>query len=291
METRVLDGIINRLLEVKGKPRKQVQLPESEIRQLYLVSYLLDAAHFFMCLNLEKYSFLVCFVTENVLNLTPHDLRHSWPVLRSPEAFLKTAASLRVPITYSWGITFGKSKASKPNAFSSHTIKYPENFFLLRGNHKCASVNHIYGFYDECKRSPYRRKNILHARRTFAGAPQFRPYLKVEMAYGCPRIWLTMVIDCLKRLDLDLICHPHQVIKDGYEFFADWQLVTVFSAPNYCGEFDNAAAVMSVDETLMCSFRILKPADKKPKFGFGTSTSIKSPTPPSRIRSLLGAKV
>ena len=31
-------------------------------------------------------------------------------------------------------------------------IKYPENFFILRGNHECASINRIYGFYDECKR-------------------------------------------------------------------------------------------------------------------------------------------
>ena len=35
----------------------------------------------------------------------------------------------------------------------------------------------------------------------------------------------------------------HQVVEDGYEFFADRQLVTIFSAPNYCGEFDNAGAV------------------------------------------------
>ena len=35
------------------------------------------------------------------------------------------------------------------------------------------------------------------------------------------------------------------------------QLVTLFSAPNYCGEFDNAAAVMLVSEDLTCSFRIL----------------------------------
>ena len=49
-----------------------------------------------------------------------------------------------------------------------------------------------------------------------------------------------------------------QVVEDGYEFFAKRQLVTLFSAPNYCGEFDNAGAMMSVDETLMCSFQILK---------------------------------
>ena len=31
-------------------------------------------------------------------------------------------------------------------------IKFPENFFLLRGNHEASQINRIYGFYDECKR-------------------------------------------------------------------------------------------------------------------------------------------
>lgn len=47
-----------------------------------------------------------------------------------------------------------------------------------------------------------------------------------------------------------------QVVEDGYEFFAKRQLVTLFSAPNYCGEFDNAGGMMSVDATLMCSFQV-----------------------------------
>ncbi|GKV23192.1 hypothetical protein SLEP1_g32952 [Rubroshorea leprosula] len=34
----------------------------------------------------------------------------------------------------------------------AYKIKYKENFFLLRGNHECASINRIYGFHDECKR-------------------------------------------------------------------------------------------------------------------------------------------
>lgn len=51
------------------------------------------------------------------------------------------------------------------------------------------------------------------------------------------------------------VWHP-QVVEDGYEFFAKRQLVTLFSAPNYCGEFDNAGGMMSVDETLMCSFQV-----------------------------------
>lgn len=32
----------------------------------------------------------------------------------------------------------------------AYKIKYSENFFILRGNHECASINRIYGFYDEC---------------------------------------------------------------------------------------------------------------------------------------------
>ena len=67
----------------------------------------------------------------------------------------------------------------------------------------------------------------------------------------------------LRKHDLDLVCRAHQVVEDGYEFFAKRQLVTIFSAPNYCGEFDNAAAMMIVDESLMCSFKVLKPVEKK----------------------------
>ena len=60
----------------------------------------------------------------------------------------------------------------------------------------------------------------------------------------------------LQKHDMDLIVRGHQVVDDGYEFFAKRQLVTVWSAPNYKGEFDNAAAVMSIDGTLLCSFRV-----------------------------------
>lgn len=47
-----------------------------------------------------------------------------------------------------------------------------------------------------------------------------------------------------------------QVVEDGYEFFARRQLVTLFSAPNYCGDYDNAGGMMTVDEDLLCSFQV-----------------------------------
>ena len=36
-----------------------------------------------------------------------------------------------------------------------------------------------------------------------------------------------VVTKFLNRHDLDLVCRAHQVVEDGYEFFADRQLVTV----------------------------------------------------------------
>ena len=62
--------------------------------------------------------------------------------------------------------------------------------------------------------------------------------------------------DFCEKNDIDLICRGHLVVDDGYEFFADRKLITIFSAPNYCGEFDNAASIMSVDDSLMCSFQV-----------------------------------
>ena len=108
----------------------------------------------------------------------------------------------------------------------------------------------------------------------------------------------------LQKHDMDLICRAHQVVEDGYEFFSKRQLVTLFSAPNYCGEFDNAGAMMSVDESLLCSFQvryvklqipdplkikadvnvvqILKPAEKKQKYVYGGMSTGRPVTPPRK---------
>ncbi|TPP58059.1 Serine/threonine protein phosphatase [Fasciola gigantica] len=88
-----------------------------------------------------------------------------------------------------------------------------------------------------------------------------------------------VVAKFLHNHDLDLICRAHQVVEDGYKFFAEHQLVTLFSAPNCCDEFDNAGAMMSVDDTPLCSFQILRPAEKK-KYYVGVAPGSRPITPP-----------
>ena len=52
----------------------------------------------------------------------------------------------------SWLPSRGKQSIECAVCALAYKIKYPENFFILRGNHECASINRIYGFYDEVKR-------------------------------------------------------------------------------------------------------------------------------------------
>jgi len=65
-------------------------------------------------------------------------------------------------------------------------------------------------------------------------------------------------------------------VEEGFEFFANKQLVTIFSAPNYVGEFNNAAAILTVDENLNCSFQTLKSIIK---YGNGEYNSIRPVSP------------
>eukprot|EP00605_Chrysophyceae_sp_TOSAG23-4_P001209 GSChrysophyteH1.ASY1.ANO1.1318.1 assembled CDS len=167
-----------------------------------------------------------------------------------------------------------------------YKLLYPESFFLLRGNHECASLNRIYGFFDECKRR-YSVKlwrtfadcfmcmpvAALVADRIFCMHGGLRPCDVPDEAqvpgwgYNMRGVSYTFGHDVIAEfLDinkLDLICRAHQVVEDGYEFQANRKLVTIFSAPNYCGEFDNAGAMMCVGKDLTCSFKILRPVTHK----------------------------
>jgi len=206
----------------------------------------------------------------------------------------------------------GKQSLEVVTLMFGFKVKYPENFFMLRGNHECASITRIYGFYDECKR----RYNIklwkqfcdvfncfpvcglidekiicMHGGLSpeLTNMDQVRRLVRPtdvpDTGLICDLLWADpdkdiagwaendrgvsfifgpdVVSSFLQRQDMDLVCRAHQVVEDGYEFFAKRQLITIFSAPNYCGEFDNAGAMMTIDETLMCSFKVLKPVKGK----------------------------
>jgi serine/threonine-protein phosphatase PP1 catalytic subunit len=202
----------------------------------------------------------------------------------------------------------GKQSLETITLLLVYKLKYPENFFLLRGNHEAAAINRFYGFYDECKRrfSVKLWKSMCDCFNCLPVAaviddrifcmhgglsPELsnfeqikrilRPVEVPESGLLCDLLWADptkavpgwgdndergvsfvfsqlIVTNFLRRHNLELICRAHQVVEDGYEFFANRQLVTLFSAPNYCGEFDNAGAFMSVEDNLMCSFQILQ---------------------------------
>jgi len=206
----------------------------------------------------------------------------------------------------------GKQSLETITLMFAYKSKYPENFFMCRGNHECASITRIYGFYDECKRR-YNIKLWKQFCDVFNCMPVcglvdekiicmhgglspeittmdqvrrlVRPTDVPDSGLICDLLWADpdkdiagweendrgvsfifgpdVVSSFLQKQDMDLVVRAHQVVEDGYEFFAKRQLITIFSAPNYCGEFDNAGAMMTIDESLMCSFKVLKPVKNK----------------------------
>jgi len=202
----------------------------------------------------------------------------------------------------------GKHQLATICLLLAYKIKYPESFFMLRGNHECANINRTYGFYDECK-NLYNIKLWKEFCDTFNCLPLAavvenrifcmhgglspelhdlaqirnipRPMEPPDWGLVCDLLWsdpspnaagwspnitrgvsvsfgADVVKEFLRKHNLDLIVRAHQVVEDGYEFFADRGLVTIFSAPNYGGIMDNLAVVLDISKDLRCSFDCLR---------------------------------
>ena len=59
---------------------------------------------------------------------------------------------------------------------------------------------------------------------------------------------------------LKLIARAHQLVMEGYNWCHDRNVVTIFSAPNYCYRCGNQAAIMEIDEHLKYTFLQFDPA-------------------------------
>jgi len=68
-----------------------------------------------------------------------------------------------------------------------------------------------------------------------------------------------IVHEFCKRNNIDLIVRAHQVVRDGYEYFARGHLITVFSATNYCNVMDNAGAILEIDKDLRVTPKLVEP--------------------------------
>lgn len=63
---------------------------------------------------------------------------------------------------------------------------------------------------------------------------------------------------------LELICRAHQLVQEGYKFmFPNENLVTVWSAPNYCYRCGNVAAILELDEHCSKNFKIFEAAPQE----------------------------
>jgi len=66
--------------------------------------------------------------------------------------------------------------------------------------------------------------------------------------------------------NLSLICRAHQLVQEGYKFmFPDENLVTVWSAPNYCYRCGNVASILNVNQSLELDFKIFEAVPESEK--------------------------
>ncbi|KAK1420495.1 hypothetical protein QVD17_22143 [Tagetes erecta] len=67
------------------------------------------------------------------------------------------------------------------------------------------------------------------------------------------------VADFCERNNLQMIIRAHECVMDGFERFAQGQLITLFSATNYCGTANNAGALLVIGRGLVVVPKLIHP--------------------------------
>lgn len=75
------------------------------------------------------------------------------------------------------------------------------------------------------------------------------------------------------------------MVMEGYKYMFHEQLVTVWSAPNYCYRCGNVASILELDENLYKYYKIFEAAPTVLKFVKNRKTDPLKPRRPPRITS------
>ena len=62
---------------------------------------------------------------------------------------------------------------------------------------------------------------------------------------------------------LTLIARAHQLVLEGFAWTHEKNVITIFSAPNYCYRCGNQASIMEIDEHLEYTFLAFDPASRR----------------------------
>jgi len=221
-------------------------------------------------------------------------------------------------------------------------IRFPDNVFVIRGNHEDEAMNSFFGFLDECRRTydyqmwrifnecfAYMPISVLISKKILCVHGGISPFLQsidqisaimrpvasvanpaenplladllwadpgvdqtmsgFEMRYpngkrGCSHDFgLDVLEEFLEENHLEILIRAHELVQDGFEIWGGGRLITLFSAPNYCGEYDNSAAILIIHPDLRIDFKVMRPAGQE-DYAASTLSGSNPPSPKTSLK-------